>query len=51
MTIVVQKLAEQVKSLPQKELDEFLSWLADYELQRERLRGPGIIPCAVAVRD
>ena len=35
MTIAVQKLTEQVKSLPHKELDEFLSWLADYELQQE----------------
>lgn len=33
MTTVVEKIAEQVKSLPPEELDEFLSWLADYELQ------------------
>lgn len=32
MTISVQKIAEQIKALPAKELDEFLSWLADYEL-------------------
>jgi hypothetical protein len=32
MTADVQKLAEQVKALPREELEEFLSWLADYEL-------------------
>ena len=32
MTATVQKIAEEVKALPGKELDEFLSWLADYEL-------------------
>ena len=32
MTAKVEKIAEQVKALPEKELDEFLSWLADYEL-------------------
>ncbi len=31
MTAKVEKIAEQVKALPEKELDEFLSWLADYE--------------------
>ncbi len=31
MTATVEKLAEQVKALPERELDEFLSWLADYE--------------------
>jgi hypothetical protein len=33
MTAVVQKLAEEVRSLPPEELDEFLNWLADYELE------------------
>jgi len=33
MTSKVQKIAEQVKALPGKELDEFLSWLADYQVQ------------------
>jgi hypothetical protein len=33
MTVNVQKIAEQVKALPKKELDEFLSWLADYEME------------------
>ncbi len=28
----VQKIADDVRSLPEKELDEFLSWLAEYEL-------------------
>lgn len=32
MTTTVQKIAEEVKSLPDAELDEFLAWLADYEL-------------------
>ncbi len=31
MTTTVEKLAEQVKALPHRELEEFLSWLADYE--------------------
>ena len=30
------KLADEVKALPEKELDEFLSWLADYELVHPR---------------
>ncbi|OEU80195.1 MAG: hypothetical protein BA865_14165 [Desulfobacterales bacterium S5133MH4] len=29
----VQRIAEEVKALPEKELDEFLSWLAEYELE------------------
>jgi hypothetical protein len=33
MTAVVQRLAEEVRSLPPQELDEFLNWLADYELE------------------
>ncbi|MFH0880537.1 MAG: hypothetical protein V2A34_12545 [Lentisphaerota bacterium] len=32
MTATVQRIAEEVKALQGKELDEFLSWLADYEL-------------------
>jgi hypothetical protein len=32
MTAKVEKIAAQVKALPEKELDEFLSWVADYEL-------------------
>jgi hypothetical protein len=34
MTANVEKIAEQVKALPDKELDEFLSWLAEYGLQQ-----------------
>jgi len=34
MTATVEKIANDVKALPEKELDEFLSWLADYELAR-----------------
>ena len=33
MTSTVKKLTQQVKELPQEELDEFLSWLAEYELE------------------
>ncbi len=33
MTAKVKKIAEQVKALPEEERDEFLSWLAEYELQ------------------
>lgn len=31
MKATVEKIAEQVKALPQGELEEFLSWLAEYE--------------------
>lgn len=34
MTTTVEKLAETVKALTGHELDEFLSWLADYGLAR-----------------
>ena len=33
MTATVEKIADQIRSLPKAELDEFLVWLADYELQ------------------
>jgi hypothetical protein len=33
MTAKVQKLADQVKALPQDEREEFLSWLAEFELE------------------
>lgn len=32
MTAKVAKIAEQVKALPDDEREEFLSWLADFEL-------------------
>lgn len=32
MKATVRKIAEQVKALPKSELDEFLSWLAEYEM-------------------
>ncbi len=32
MTAIVEKIADQVKGLGENELDEFLSWLTDYEL-------------------
>ena len=31
MTAIVAKIADEVRSLRETELDEFLSWLADYE--------------------
>jgi hypothetical protein len=31
MKPVVRKIAEQVKALPESELEEFLSWLTEYE--------------------
>lgn len=32
MKAAVKKIAEQVKALPESELDEFLSWLAEYQM-------------------
>ena len=32
MTATVERIADEVKALPEKELDEFLTWLSDYEL-------------------
>lgn len=34
MTAKVEKIAEQVKALPEEEREEFLSWLAEFELER-----------------
>ncbi len=34
MTAIVEKIADEVKSLPRAQLDELLAWLADYELQQ-----------------
>ena len=33
ITTKVQTIAEQVRALPQREREEFLSWLADFELE------------------
>lgn len=30
----VEKIAEQVRALPEEQRDEFLSWLAEYELEQ-----------------
>lgn len=35
MTAKVKKIAEQVKALPGKEFEEFLAWLADFEMEHE----------------
>lgn len=32
MKAAVKKIAEQVKALPESELEEFLSWLTEYEV-------------------
>jgi rubrerythrin len=32
MKAAVKKITEQVKALPENELNEFLSWLAEYEM-------------------
>ena len=32
MKAAVKKIAEQIKALPARELDEFLSWLEEYEM-------------------
>ena len=34
MTAIVEKIADEVKSLPRAQLDELLAWLAEYELQQ-----------------
>jgi len=33
MTTKVEKIAEQVKALPNDEREEFLSWLTDFEIE------------------
>lgn len=33
MTAKVEKIAEQVRALPEDEREEFLSWLADFEVE------------------
>lgn len=32
MTTVVERIANEVKALPEKEREEFFAWLAEYEL-------------------
>ena len=34
MTVTVEKIANEVKSLPKGEFGEFLTWLTDYELKQ-----------------
>jgi hypothetical protein len=34
MTATVEKIVDEVKSLPRAERDELLAWLAEYELQQ-----------------
>jgi len=56
----VQKIAEQVKALPEQELEEFLSWLAEYnqghsdewdkEIERDSHVGGALDPILRRVR-
>jgi hypothetical protein len=34
MTAAVQKLVEEVRALPQEDLDQFLAWLAQYQAEQ-----------------
>ena len=34
MTLVVERIANEIKLLQRQELDEFLTWLAEYELKQ-----------------
>ena len=34
MTATVERIADEVRSLPKAQLDELLAWLAEYELQQ-----------------
>ncbi len=34
MTSTVEKLASEVRALPQEELEQFLSWLAQYQAEK-----------------
>lgn len=60
MKAVVKKIAEQVEALPESELDEFLSWLAEYqidhldkwdkEIERDSQNGGALSPLLKRVR-
>jgi len=60
MKLAVKKIAEQVKVLPKSELDEFLSWLAEYgighsdewvkEIERDSREGGPLRPLLKRVR-
>jgi hypothetical protein len=34
MTAIVERIADEVRSLPRAQLDELLAWLAEYEIQQ-----------------
>ena len=34
MTVAVEKLATEIRSLPPEEYDQFLSWLAEYQAEQ-----------------
>jgi len=61
MKPVVRRIAEQVKALPKSELDEFLSWLAEYEaghpdewdkeIERDSQDGGSLSPVLKRVRE
>jgi hypothetical protein len=60
MKAAVRKIVEQVKALPKGELDEFLSWLAEYEtshpdkwdreIERDSRNGGPLTPVLKKVR-
>lgn len=61
MKAAVRRIAEQVKALPESELDEFLSWLAEYgagrsdawdqEIERDFQEGGALNPMLRRVRE
>ncbi len=34
MTVAVEKLANEIRALPQEEFDQFLSWLSQYQAEQ-----------------
>lgn len=60
MTAIVEQIVGQVRSLSEKELDEFLSWLAEYEqetsdewdkeIEQDSREGGRLIPILERVR-
>jgi len=60
MKAAIKKIAEQVKALPESDLDEFLSWLAEYEsghsdkwdqeIERDSQNGKALSPVLKRVR-
>ena len=61
MNAAVKKIADQVKALPESELEEFLAWLAEYgaghadewdrEIERDTGEGGALSPMLKRVRE